>query len=74
MLSVTGLLEKMNTDHELEIAALSKQLSYNEQMIKDSIDAGDTLMEDVETVKRQLKTLPLQINWKKFKVTKIDKK
>lgn len=55
-------------EHELENVSLSHQLHINEQIIKDCVEAGDVLVEDLMVVKKQLKPLSLDINWSKFKV------
>lgn len=62
------LLQKANENHEIAKASLSKQLSDNEVIIKESVDAADTLMDDIQSIQRQLKSLPVSINWTKFKV------
>lgn len=55
-------------DHELEHTSLSHQIVANEQIIKECLDAGDILLEDLNSIKRQMKLLPFAVNWDKLKV------
>lgn len=55
-------------EHELEETSLLKQLSSNEAVIKDCVASGESLMDDMESLKRQLKDYPVSINLKKFQV------
>lgn len=52
--------------YELEIVTLQKDLQRNERIIKESNEARILLQDDFENIKRQLKSLPLAINWGKY--------
>lgn len=68
LLIISGLLQRANADHELEIAILSQKLHSNEVIIQNSVEAGDVLIEDLDALKRQAKSLPCTLNWTKLKV------
>ncbi|KAG5898343.1 hypothetical protein JTB14_034326 [Gonioctena quinquepunctata] len=65
---LTILLHRSRTNHELELAALHQTQRNNIQNIRDASEAGESLMEDLEDLKKQLKEIPLRINWSELKV------
>lgn len=61
----------MKTDYEIHQVALNFKLDSKDQILKEAVEVGDIVIEDLDSLKRQLKTLPLALNWSKFKVTLI---
>lgn len=61
-------MQRSNADRELDLAALNQQLQSNQIIIKNSVEAADVLLEDLDALKRQTKALPCTLNWTKFKV------
>lgn len=64
-----AMLQRAITDHELEEVTLSNELQTKDILIKESMNAGDILLEDLHNNSKQLKSMPCSINWTKFKVT-----
>lgn len=64
-----AMLQRTNTDRDVEIAMLNRQLLTNEVIIKESVEAGDVLLEDLDAFKRQAKSISCALNWNKFKVS-----
>lgn len=67
-ISLLAMLQRINADRELEVATLNRELQTHQLIIKDSVDAGDVLLEDLDALKRQAKSMPCTLNWAKFKV------
>ncbi|XP_074027954.1 uncharacterized protein isoform X1 [Leptinotarsa decemlineata] len=65
--SLTVLLHQAKTNYELEIESLKQAQRKNEQNQKEAFEACDRLFEDFEDIKRQMKGIPLDINWSKLK-------
>lgn len=63
------MLHRIQTDNEVERANLCHQLQTKEILIKECVEAGDVLLEDLDGLKRQLHTMPFSLNWTKFKVS-----
>ncbi|CAH1980831.1 unnamed protein product [Acanthoscelides obtectus] len=66
--NVKAMFQRSKTDYELEIVDLNHRLLQREAIIKEATEAGDILLEDLDGVKRQIKSRSLDINWSKFKV------
>ncbi|KAJ8954755.1 hypothetical protein NQ314_007025 [Rhamnusium bicolor] len=67
MHNLKAAIQRSKTDYELELVTLNYKLETKEQNIKESIEAGDILLEDLDGLKRQFKSIPFVINWSKFK-------
>ncbi|CAH1980835.1 unnamed protein product [Acanthoscelides obtectus] len=65
--NVKAMFQRSKTDYELEIVDLNHRLLQREAIIKEATEAGDILLEDLDGVKRQIKSRSLDINWSKFK-------
>lgn len=62
------MLHRNKTNYELEITALEHNLELNEKCLKEVADAGDVLLEDIDSMKRQFENFTkCNINWMKFK-------
>ncbi|KAJ8922098.1 hypothetical protein NQ315_004030 [Exocentrus adspersus] len=60
-------IQRLKSDTELEIVTLNYELQKNKKHIRESMEAGDVLLEDLQTLTRQFKGLPISINLSKFK-------
>lgn len=63
------LIERSKSNFELEYANLNYQLHLSQNLIKESTEAGDVLLDDLSNIKKQVKSENFAINWNKFKVS-----
>lgn len=62
------LLDKTIANFEMKCASLFKQLQSNQQEIKDCIEAGDMLSNDMNSLATQLQSTNISQNWPNFEV------
>ncbi|XP_018564696.1 GRIP and coiled-coil domain-containing protein 2-like [Anoplophora glabripennis] len=59
-------IQRCQTEYELDLATLNYELQKKEQLIRESYEAGDGLLVDLDNLKRQFNGLQISLNWSKF--------
>ncbi|VEN59482.1 unnamed protein product [Callosobruchus maculatus] len=65
--NIKAIFQRSKTDYELEILDINHRLLQSEAIIKEAAEAGDILLEDLDSIKKQIKSRSLAVNWNKFK-------
>ncbi|VEN47911.1 unnamed protein product [Callosobruchus maculatus] len=65
--NIKAIFQRSKTDYELEIVDINHRLLQSEAIIKEAAEAGDILLEDLDSIKKQIKSRSLAVNWNKFK-------
>lgn len=60
------MLDRAILDFELERTSLHNKLKASQNLIKDTSEAGDVLIEDLNSIKNHVKNI--SINWDRVKV------
>ncbi|CAH0547573.1 unnamed protein product [Brassicogethes aeneus] len=62
-------LERSKIDYNLEVVSLNVKLQNSEQVLKETMEVGESLIGDLNNIKKQFKDMPTSINWSKLKVS-----
>ncbi|XP_030767923.1 girdin-like isoform X2 [Sitophilus oryzae] len=62
-------MQRLKTDHELEKTTLYYKLDLKDQQFKEATELGDIVLEDIDAIKRHLKTVSFNAEWSKPKQT-----
>lgn len=63
-----AIYQRSKMDYELEIVALNHKIMQNECTIKDAMEAGNVLFQDLDSIKIQIQNLAIPMNLSNFKV------
>ncbi|XP_050315228.1 putative leucine-rich repeat-containing protein DDB_G0290503 [Anthonomus grandis grandis] len=68
MQNMKGEYHKLKTDYEIELVSVNFKLNTKENILKEALEVGDILLDDLETLKNQLKSVPFALNWTNLKI------
>ncbi|KAL1502349.1 hypothetical protein ABEB36_007503 [Hypothenemus hampei] len=68
MQNMTAIFHKMKTDYEIEQISLNIRLETQEQVLKEAFDIGNSLLEDVNNLRKEPKDVILGISESTFKI------
>ncbi|KAF5292870.1 hypothetical protein FQR65_LT11122 [Abscondita terminalis] len=61
------IIDRLQNEGRLEQEMIINELGNNQKVLKESAEAGDVVLEDLDSLRRQFKAITCTINWTKFK-------